>query len=153
MLFKIADTEAPVQCDERLFADAPLLRFGKTNGGTVVFDASFHSSQALNSTFQEGKFMTCCRAWIETLAKDSGIPTSGLFFRNTDGHILVARELAVLYLMWADPGMLIYITGLAEDALTDGFALSDGMLVSMVHAKVPDRVLEVILETRRNEKS
>lgn len=153
MLFRVVDTTGPVKCDEKLLADVPNLRFGKVGEDIVVFDASFHSHQSLNSTFQESKFMVSNRAWIEALANDSKIPTSNLFYRNKDGHILIVRELAMLYLMWADPGMLIYMMGLLEDALTDGFAISDGLLVSMIHAKVPDRVLRTILEARGNEKT
>ena len=153
MLFKVNSTTAPVKCDEKLLADVPDMRFGNIGKDRVVIDASFHSSQSLNSTFNETKFMTCNRAWIETLAKSSNLPLSELFYRNTDGHILMVRELAMIYLMWADGNMLVYMVNLLEDALTDGFAISDGLLVSMIHSKVPDRVLETILEARKNEKT
>lgn len=151
MLYKKNILTKPLPCNDKVMTDITSMRFGKLSDDVLVFDATFYCSQELHSQFQDKQFMMACRQWIDAIANDSKISISELFYVNTDGHVLLHKDLAVIFLMWADTNMLVYFMSLIEDALIDGIVLSDGLLLSMIIAKVPDKVLEGVLEGRKNE--
>ena len=150
MDYKINTLKTEVPCNEMMLQDIPLLKFGIVDN-RLVFDATAYcESQKID--FNVKTFSRGYRMLINILAQDNNISIGELFYQNKNGHILIDRELVFIFLACTEPNMLIYFNQLINDALTEGIALSDGYIASVINAKVPSNVLENIIQSRNNEK-
>ena len=149
MDYKINKLTKEVACSEMSLQDIPQLRFGIIET-SIVFDATFYCD--LNKAkFDVKMFSRSQKLQIQTLAQAQQVSIGQLFFENTNGHVLINRELVFLFLAYVNPDMLIYFNQLVSDAITEGIALSDGYIASVINAKVPNEVLKNIIESRMNE--
>ena len=150
MDYKINILQKEVSCKEMALQDIPLLKFGVVDN-KLVFDATAYC-QSKELAFNVKVFSRGYRMLIDVIAKDNNVSIGNLFYQNANGNILIDRELVFIFLACVEPGMLIYFNQLITDAITEGIALSDGYIASVINAKVPNEVLENIMQSRSNEK-
>ena len=83
-----------------------------------------------------------------------GLNVGELFFQNTDGHILINKDLAILFLQFANPDVCTYFNSMIWELLENGVAFSDGLVATLAATRVPNEVLQEIIDTRNaNETS
>lgn len=127
------------------------LHFGIMGEGKAVFDYTAYFEENDLKPIDYKVFMRLNKYWIETLIKPSGKRTSEIFFQNTDGHILVAAELAFLFLAFSNPELCVYFNNIVTDAVSDGVAYSTGLVYSLAAERLPTEDLQDIIKSRQND--
>ena len=73
---------------------------------------------------------------------------------NTDGHILMHKDLAILFLQFSNPDVFAYFNQMIWELMENGIAISDGLVATLAATRVPNEVLQEIIDTRNaNETS
>lgn len=129
-----------------MFPEIRGLFFGYTEDGRAVFDyTAYVEANELQTDYKS--FMRLNKHFIEPLAEEEELSTSQLFFQNTDGHILIDGKLAVICLMFSDPKLLIYFTGILEKAMTDGIAYCHSYLYALASEMPLEMLKDIIKES------
>lgn len=142
---------------EELKTDVDLLpellgmHFGIIGEKKALFDFTAYVEENELPTADYKAFMRNCKYFIETLAKNAGKSTSELFYQNTNGHILIAAELAFICIAFINPEMCVYFNSLLTDTISDGVAYSNGFMFSMAAERLPSDVLSDIIKERNND--
>ena len=148
MGYKINILQKEVSCNEIALQDIPLLKFGLIDT-TIVFDATAYCN-AIKTKFDMKLFSKVQKMQIQIIAQAQEVSIGNLFYENKNGHALINKELVFVFLAYVNPEMLAYFNQIVSDAITEGVALSDGYIASIINAKVPNEVLKNILESRMN---
>ena len=151
MDYKTTILKEEVKTDEILLPEISDLNFGFLGEGKAVFDYTAYIETNKLPAIDYKVFMRANRHFIETLAKSYKKKTSELFYQNANGHILVAAELAFVFLAFVNPEMFLYFNGLLTDVITDGVAYSHGFIFSMAANRLPSDVLNEIIKEREND--
>lgn len=140
-----------VKTDEFLLPDIADLQFGSIGENRIVFDYTSYIAANKLTPIDYKVFMRANKHYIETLAKSNNLKTSELFYQNTNGHILVAAELAFVFVAFVNPEMFLYFNSLLTDVMSDGVAYSNGFVFSMTAHRLPSDVLNEIIKEREND--
>lgn len=151
MDYKTVILREEVKTDEMLLPDISDLRFGFLGENKAVFDYTSYIEDNNLPPVDYKVFMRLNKHFIETLTKSAHKKTSELFFQNTNGHILVAAELAFIFVAFVNPEMFLYFNGLLTDAMTDGVAYSHGFAYSLAVERLPSEILTEIIRKREND--
>lgn len=154
MDFKITTLAKSVECEKAEIADFPTLKFGNLLNGQAVFDSTRYYEDNELEPIDYKIFSRICKCFINALVTRLGLDAGELFFQNTDGHILINKDLAILFLQFANQDVCAYFNQIIWDALENGVAFSDGLVASLAATRVPNDVLQEIIDTRNaNETS
>lgn len=137
--------------DVDLLPELAGLHFGIIGEKTALFDFTAYVDENKLAITDYKVFMRACKSFIETLAKNAGKQTSELFYQNTNGHILIAAELAFICIAFINPEMCIYFNSLLTDVISDGVAYSNGFVFSLTTDRLPSDVLSDIIKEREND--
>ena len=148
MDYKITTLTNEVVCENVDIPGFPSMKFGNLSNGLSVFDSTNYYAENELEPINYKTFGRVCRHYINTLVTKLELNLGELFFQNTDGHILINKELAVTFLQFANPDIYVYFNSMTWDLLENGFAISDSFVVALAAARVPDEVLKEIIETR-----
>lgn len=142
-----------LKTDVDLLPELSGLHFGIVGESRALFDYTAYLEENNIQPIDYRIFMRVCKPFIEALAKNAGKKTSELFFQNTNGHILIAAELAFICTAFVNPEMCVYFNSLLTDAISDGVAYSHGFMYSMAAERIPSEVLGDIIKERQNDNS
>ncbi len=148
MDYKLNTLVKEVECEQTPIADIPTLKFGSLVNGQDVFDSTRYFEENEIEPIDYRVFSRICKTYIHTLLDKTDMKSDELFFLNTDGHILMHKDLAVIFLQFSNPDMFIYFSQLILDALENGIAFSDGIIATLAASRIPNEVLQDIIETR-----
>lgn len=151
MDFKTTILKKELKTDEILLPEIEGLVFGIIDEDLVVFDYTAYIENNALTPIEYKVFMRVNKRFIESLAKNAGKSTAELFFQNPNGHILVAAELAFLFLAFINPDLCSYFNGLLSDVISNGVAYSHGFIYSLATEKIPTEVLQEIIKEREND--
>ena len=150
MDYKLTVLAKPVECEKAEIVDFPTLKFGNLLNGQPVFDATRYYEENELEPVDHKIFGRICKCFINALVTRMELNVGELFFQNTDGHILINKDLAVLFLQFANPDVCAYFNAMIWDMLENGFALSDGLIATFAATRIPNEVLQEIISTRDN---
>ena len=154
MDYKITPLVKQVECGKTEIADFPTLKFGNLLSGQSVFDSTRYYEENELEPIDYKVFSRICKCFINALVTRMELDVGELFFLNTDGHVLISKDLAILFLQFSNPDVCAYFNSMMWDILDNGFAFSDGLIATLAAARVPNDVLQEIIDTRNaNEKS
>lgn len=140
-----------LKTDVDLLPELAGLHFGIVGEKKALFDYTAYVAENELPSIDYKVFMRTCKCFIEVLAKNAGKQTSELFYQNTNGHILIAAELAFLCIAFINPEMCVYFNSLLTDAISEGVAYSNGFMFSMAAERLPSDVLSDIIKEREND--
>ncbi len=130
------------------------MKFGNLLNGQTVFDSTKYYEDNELEPIDYKVFSRICKCFIHALVTRMELDVGELFFLNTDGHVLISKDLAILFLQFSNPDVCAYFNSMMWDILDNGFAFSDGLIATLAAARVPNDVLQEIIDTRNaNEKS
>ena len=58
------------------------------------------------------------------------------------------KELAIIFLQFSNPDVYVYFNAMTWDVLENGFAISDGLIATLSAARIPNEILQEIIEQR-----
>lgn len=148
MDFKLTVLAKPIECDKIEIADFSTMKFGKLLNGQSVFDATRYFEENELEPIDYKVFGRVCKSFINALVMSLGLDASELFFQNTDGHILMSKDLAILFLQFSNPDVCTYFNQLLWDMLERGIAFSDGMVATLAATRIPNEILQEIIDQR-----
>lgn len=151
MDYKTTILKTGLEVKDTFLSDIPGLYFGTLSEDVTVFDFTAYVDENKLQISDYKVFMRLNKHFIESLAKLSGKKTSELFYKNTDGHILIASELVFLCLAFVNSELLGYFNALVSDAIIDGVAYSSGFVYSMAAQRLPSEALNDIIKERQND--
>lgn len=153
MYYKVNQLNEPVECDSIKYSELPSLLFGKLtfdNDEIGVFNASEYC-KSLGGRLDVYKFMQSNKLYIDRLVNNEKVNPDKLFFIHSDKQILIASEIAIVFLMSINPELFLYFVDMILDLLSGGIAVSDRKIMELVMDRVPNDVLNQIINSR-NEK-
>ena len=154
MDYKLTSLKEKLECEKTEIADFPTLKFGNLLSGQDVFDSTQYYEDNELEPIDYKIFSRVCKCFINALATRLGLNVGELFFQNTDGHILINKDLAILFLQFANPDVCAYFNSVIWDLLENVVAFSDGLVATLAATRVPNEVLQEIIDTRNaNETS
>lgn len=148
MDFKLTVLAKPIECDKIEISDFETMKFGNLLNGQSVFDSTRYYEENELEPIDYKIFGRICKCFINALVTRLELNVGELFFQNTDGHILISKDLAILFLQFANPDICTYFNQLIWDALESGVAFSDGMVVTLAATRIPNDVLQEIIDQR-----
>lgn len=151
MDYKTTVLQKEIKTEEILLPEVADLKFGFLGQNRIVFDYTAYIEANEIAPIDYKVFMRANKHFIETLAKSNNKKTSEIFYQNGNGHILVAAELAFVFLAFVNPEMFLYFNSLLTDVITDGVAYSHGFIYSMATERLPSDILSGIIKERENE--
>lgn len=150
MDYKTTTLKQELKTEDTLLPDISGLHFGIIAEDKAVFDYTAYLEENELQSIDYKVFMRMNKHFIETIVKATKKKTSELFYQNTNGHILVAAELAFIFLAFANPEIFLYFNSLLTDVISDGVAYSTGFLYSMATQRLPSEILSDIIKDRQN---
>jgi hypothetical protein len=153
MDYKTTTLIKELETTETLLPEIQGLYFGFMGEDKAVFDYTAYFEENKIQHIDYKVFMRINKHFIEPLVRASQKKTSELFYQNTNGHILVAAELAFVFLAFANPEMCVYFNSLITDVISYGVAYSNGFLYSMAAQRLPSEALNEIINERKNDAS
>lgn len=153
MDYKTTTLIKELEINEVLLPEIQGLYFGSIRENKAVFDYTAYFEENQIQYIDYKVFMRTNKHFIEPLIKASQKKTSELFYQNTNGHILVAAELAFIFLAFANPEMCMYFNSIITDAISYGVAYSNGFLYSMAAQRLPSEALNEIINERKNDEA
>lgn len=148
MDYKLNTLVKTIECEKIEIADFPSMKFGNLLNGQPVFDATRYYEENELEPIDYKTFGRVCKCFINALITRLDLDAGELFFLNTDGHVLINKELAIIFLQFSNPDIYAYFNSMIWDMLDDGFAISDGLVATLAATRVPNEVLQEIIETR-----
>lgn len=143
-----------VECEKTEIADFPSLKFGNLLNGQAVFDATRYYEEEKLEPIDYKIFSRICKVFISALVTRLELDERELFYLNTDGHILMHKDLAILFLQFSNPDVFAYFNQMIWELMENGIAISDGLVATLAATRVPNEVLQEIIDTRNaNETS
>lgn len=140
-----------IETPETLLPEINGLRFGTVGEGKAVFDYTAYFKENELKEIDYKAFMRTSRNFIEAIIKFMNKKPSELFYRNTNGHILVDAELVFVFLAFANSELFIYFNSIITDAISYGVAYSNGFVYSMAAQRLPSETLNDIINGRKND--
>jgi hypothetical protein len=154
MDYKLTALVKQIKCEKTEIADFPSMKFGNLANGQSVFDATRYYEENELEPIDYKIFSRVCKCFINALITRLELDAGELFFLNTDGHILIHKELAITFLQFSNPDIYAYFNSMIWDLLDNGVAISDGLIATLAATRVPNEVLQEIIDTRNaNETS
>lgn len=151
MDYKTNVLQQEVEIDGIMFQELPDLHFGVINGQIAVFDFTEYIESNGIESMDYKKFMRLNKHYIETISKSYGKPTSMMFYQNTNGHILVAAELAFLFLAFVDPDMCLYFNSALAELMDNGISYSQSFIYKLAEERLPLDILKDIIKNKTDE--
>lgn len=148
MDFKTTILPNELETKEVLLQEFENLKFGILGDKLALFDYTAYIEAEGLPDINYKAFMRNNIRFIQIIAEYTGKSTSSLFFQNTNGHILVAAELAFLFLAYVNPELCAYFNSLLADVITDGVAYSQSFLYNKVYERLPSETLQEIVKER-----
>lgn len=136
MNYKLNQLNTKLECSELMCNELPIM-MGSISDELRVFDADYYCAERGIEAEDWTVFTRIHKFYIERIAKMSDKQTSEMFYRNTDGHLLMDEQLVFLYIMYRDEIAMSYLFSMLSDVLTEGIALSDSYLYSTVSSRFP----------------
>ena len=154
MDYKLTGLVKAVECEKTEIADFPSLKFGNLLNGQAVFDATRYYEEEKLEPIDYKIFSRICKVFISALVTRLELDERELFYLNTDGHILMHKDLAILFLQFSNPDVFTYFNQMIWELMENGIAISDGLVATLAATRVPNEVLQEIIDTRNaNETS
>jgi len=154
MDYKLTGLVKAVECEKTEIADFPSLKFGNLLNGQAVFDATRYYEEEKLEPIDYKIFSRICKVFISALVTRLELDERELFYLNTDGHILMHKDLAILFLQFSNPDVFAYFNQMIWELMENGIAISDGLVATLAATRVPNEVLQEIIDTRNaNETS
>ncbi len=150
MDYKTTTLGHQVECEEAIIPGFPELHFGDITENLTVFDSTAYYQEREIDEIDYHTFQRINKRYIESLIQYGDAKTNDLFFLNKDGHILMNKELAFMFLAFATPMLAVYFNGLLGDIMTNGVAYSDGYIMALASNRIPTPYLKEIIEEREN---
>lgn len=148
MDYKITKLNDQLECKEQLLADFPTLLFGSISNDVVVFDSTAFCYENNIEEVDYHIFQRVNRKYIDAFVKYAEISQSQLFYINKNGHTLMNKELAFLFMSFAMPELSVYFNGLLGDLIANGVAYSDGFVMAMCVNRIPIDILKQVVNER-----
>ena len=148
MDFKLNTLVKQIECDKTEIADFPSMKFGNLLNGLSVFDSTRYYEENELEPIDYKLFSRVCKSFINSLVTRLELDEAELFFLNTDGHILMNKDLAILFLQFSNPDVCAYLNAMMWDLFDNGFAISDGLIAALTATRVPNEILQEIIDTR-----
>lgn len=153
MDYKTTPLNKELETTDNLLPEISGLHFGAINEDLILFDYTAFFEENEMQPIDYKLFMRNEKRHIEWLAKQAGKRTSELFYKNTNGHILVSSELTYLFLAFASMDLYIYFNSLLHTALTTGVAYSTGFIYHQAADRLPTEALEEMIKSRQTNES
>lgn len=154
MDYKLTGLVKAVECEKTEIADFPSLKFGNLANGQAVFDATRYYEEEKLEPIDYRTFSRICKVFISALITRLELDERELFYLNTDGHILMHKDLAILFLQFSNPDVFAYFNQMMWELMENGIAISDGLVATLAATRVPNDILQTIIDTRNaNETS
>lgn len=150
MDYKTTSLDKFLECKEQIYPEFPNLFFGKINDKQLVFDATAYCAQGDLKEIENHTFQTLNKRYIQSLVTTGMAQGDKLFYLNRDGHILMDRSLAFLFMAFVDENMFSYFNSLLQELIVNGIALSDSFVFTMASEKIPSEILLQIIKEREN---
>ena len=145
MDYKTTTLVTEVKCERAEIADFPSMKFGNLPNGQSVFDYTQYFEDNGLEHIDHKVFGRICKCFINALVTRLELNAAELFYQNTDGHILAQKELAMLFLQFANPDIFTYFDQMLWSLMENGMAFSDGFVASLAATRLPDDVLNEIM--------
>lgn len=153
MDYKLTVLSKQIECEQNEIEDIPSLKFGNLLNGQSVFDSTQYYEENELEPIDYKVFGRICKPFINSLVTRLELDPSGLFFQNEDGHILISKELAIIFLQFTNPDVCTYFNLIIWDVLDNGVAYSDSLIASLAAARMPTHILEDIIEMRNTNET
>lgn len=150
MDYKTTALDKFLECKERIYPEFPNLFFGKIDEDKLVFDATAYCAQSNLQEVDNHTFQTLNKRYIQSLITTGMVQGNELFYLNKDGHMLMDRSLAFLFMSFVDENMFSYFNSLLQELIVNGIALSDSFVFTMASEKIPSKILLQIINEREN---
>lgn len=151
MDYKTTLLDKTVELSDNVLPEIQGLYFGVIGHEISVFDYTRYLEENELPPVDYKVFMRTNKVYIENLAKSNNHKLSELFFKNTDGHILISSDLVFLCLAFVNPELLAYFNALISEAISEGVTYSSGFVYSMAASRLPSDVLLDIIKEREKE--
>lgn len=148
MDYKLTGLVKAVECEKTEIADFPSLKFGSLANGQSVFDATRYYEEEKMEPVDYKVFSRICKVFISALVTRLELDERELFFQNTDGHILMHKDLTILFLQFSNPDVFVYFNQMTWELMENGIAISDGLVATLAATRVPNEILQEIIDTR-----
>lgn len=150
MDYKTTTLDHQVECEESLIPGFPELHFGDITENLTVFDSTAYYQERGIDEIDYHSLQRINKRYIESLIQYGDAKANDLFFLNKDGHILMNKELAFMFLAFATPMLAVYFNGLLGDIMANGVAYSDGYIMALASNRIPTYYLKEIIKEREN---
>lgn len=151
MDFKTTTLTKEVVVEEEFYPEISGLHFGYVAPEKSVFDYTAYFEENDIEPIDYKVFMRTNKHLISSILKTSDTKSSELFFINTNGHVLVAADLAILFLCVANHHIHRYFSMLLIDLMTNGVAFANGLIYALASERMTSDVLEEIIKERQND--
>lgn len=144
-----------IPCRLIRYEEFPELLFGKSEeDDTVYFDAThFIRSQGDERRHNVKEFRIAFHHWITALCEIYKIANEDLVITDeASGHLLIDECLALLFVVYIDPGFGAYMLDRVSEMLVDGFTVSDTWLVKAAAGRFNFTDEELTHKLNHNEK-
>ena len=130
------------------YREFPELLFGKSESGTVYFDATLYVLQKGDSQKHSPvDFIRKFTHWFESVKAAYEIPDNeGVITDEATGHVLIDEALALLFVAYIDPAFGVYMLERVSEMLLDGVALSDTRIMQMIRDRLTKETLSNLIE-------
>lgn len=142
-----------IEATDNLLEEINGLHFVVLGEDKALFDYTAYFIENNLEPIHYKVFMRLNKHFIESFIKVRKLDSTQLFYQNKDGHILVTGELVFLFLAFANPELLNYFNNLLTEAISDGFALSNGLIYGEAAERLPTDVLQAIINRRQTEET
>lgn len=150
MDYKITSLNQQIKCEEQLIPIFGELKFGNISEQLMVFDSTAFYAERNIDQIDYRTFSRINKRYIEGFINNGSFSQSEVFFLNKDGHVLINKDLAFLFVAFAEPTSIVYFNSLIGEALTNGVAYSDGFIMAMAAQRIPSNVLQEIIDNRQD---
>jgi hypothetical protein len=151
MNYKTTKLNTQVECGKCKIPDFPEVLFGQMDNGTEVFDATNYFIATETDEVDMNLIANCEKRNIEALVGAGEAKVDNLFFVNKDGHMLINAALVNIFLVSVSKDVFLYFNQMMTDLTTNGAAFSDGFAAMMASSRLPNEVLEKIIESRKEQ--
>lgn len=135
-----------LKCTEQLIPEFSELLFGRqSEGSTVYFDASIFTKEKGLSSSTVDQFLKAYEAPIDAIIGHLQLNEAEVCLINNEGHILIDSVFLYLFLSCVDTDFMLYMFDRMDDLFATGVAVSDTYLLKMTKARIPNEILQRIL--------
>lgn len=125
-----------ITCSEQAFAEFPNLLIGKFDNGIAYFDATRY-----NPEFNLNDFVSKYQELIENVLSGHQIKYDKWVIRNQQNHILIRKEVMLIFLMYIEKYFLLYMIDQMEEMMEEGICVSDSYLLAKTIGKLDKTIV------------